>query len=102
MATGSDDIERAMSAHYGKERLGAAILEAVRERGGDPDRPTFEDLAPFDHSHNGGRPAPRGGSARPTRRAARGCSMSAGGSAARRAPSPATWVARSPSSTPPP
>ncbi len=57
MATGSDKIERAVCAHYTKADLGAAILEAVRERDGDPDRPTFEDLAPFDHFHNGGRPA---------------------------------------------
>ena len=57
MATGSDAIERAMRAHYTRADLGAAILAAVRERGGDTDRPTFEDLAPFDHFHNGGRPA---------------------------------------------
>jgi len=57
MATGNDNIERAMRAHYTKDDLGTAILEAVRARGGDPDRPTFEDLAPFDHFHNGGRPA---------------------------------------------
>ena len=57
MTTGSDDIERAVSAHYGKEHLGAAILAAIRERGGDAEHPTFEDLAPFDHFHNGGRPA---------------------------------------------
>ena len=57
MTAGSDQIERAMRARYTRVDLGTAILAAVRERGGDPDRPTFEDLAPFDHFHNGGRPA---------------------------------------------
>lgn len=57
MAAGGDEIGRAVSAHYTTVDLGAAILAAIRERGGDPERPTFEDLAPFDHFHNGGHPA---------------------------------------------
>jgi SAM-dependent methyltransferase len=57
MTTGSDEIERTMRAYSSKEDLGAAILAAIRERGGDPEHPTFEDLAPFDHFHNRGRPA---------------------------------------------
>ena len=53
----NDAPERVVSAHYTRADLGATILEAVRECGGDPDHPTCEDLAPFDHFHNGGRPA---------------------------------------------
>ena len=53
----NDAPERVVSAHYTKADLGAAILAAVRERGGDPEHPTFEDLAPFDHYHGGSRPA---------------------------------------------
>jgi len=57
MTTGDDAPERVVSAHYTKADLGAVILETIRERGGDPEHPTFEDLAPFDHYHGGSRPA---------------------------------------------
>jgi ubiquinone/menaquinone biosynthesis C-methylase UbiE len=57
MAVDSNESERVVSAHYTRADLGAAILAAIQERGGDPDHPTFADLAPFDHYHGGSRPA---------------------------------------------
>ena len=56
MTTGDTSPERIVSAHYTNPDLGAAILAAVRERGGDPEHPTFENLAPFDHYHGGSLP----------------------------------------------
>jgi len=56
MTTGDGSPERIVSTHYTNPNLGAAILAAVRERGGDPEHPTFEDLAPFDHYHGGSLP----------------------------------------------
>jgi SAM-dependent methyltransferase len=53
MAPTDDNLQRALAAHYGRADLGAAILAAVRAAGGDPDHPTIDDLAPFDHFHTG-------------------------------------------------
>lgn len=51
--TTPDNLRRTLEAHYGRADLGEAILAAVRDAGGDPDRPTLDDLAPFDHFHTG-------------------------------------------------
>src|SRR5436853_83254 len=57
MAASDDDLRRSVSAHYGRGDLGAAILAAVKDAGGDPEHLTIEDLAPFDHFHTGFRAA---------------------------------------------
>jgi SAM-dependent methyltransferase len=56
MTTGDASPERIVSTRYTNPHLGAAILAAVRERGGDAEHPTFKDLAPFDHYHGGSLP----------------------------------------------
>lgn len=51
------DLERRVAAHYGRENLLRAILEAVRAAGGDPERPTEEALAALCEFHLRGREA---------------------------------------------
>src|SRR6476646_10773249 len=53
MTAADEEIRQAVSAHYGRGDLGAAILAAIKDAGGDPEHPTIEDLAPFDHLHSG-------------------------------------------------
>ena len=48
-------IDAHVNAHYaGAPDLGARILAALRAAGRDPDRPTWEDLAPVDQFHTRG------------------------------------------------
>jgi SAM-dependent methyltransferase len=44
-----------MHAHYGREGLGASLLEALEKAGKNPDALTVEDLAQVDEFHLGGR-----------------------------------------------
>lgn len=50
-------LEQEIQRHYRRADLAAAILEALRAAGTDPDRLTIEDLAPVDEFHVRGRPA---------------------------------------------
>jgi SAM-dependent methyltransferase len=47
------DIERAVADHYGRTGIEAAILEALRAEGRDPDRITASDLSAADEFHLG-------------------------------------------------
>src|SRR4051794_32524986 len=57
MATSDDAIRQSVNAHYGRGDLGVAILDAIRDAGGDPEHLTIESLAPYDHFHGGFRAA---------------------------------------------
>lgn len=48
-------LERSVSAHYGRSDLLAAIVAGLEAAGGDPDNPTTEQLAPVDEFHTAGR-----------------------------------------------
>ena len=48
---------RAINEHYGRERLGESILEAIRATGRDIDALSADDLAPIEEFHIGGRDA---------------------------------------------
>jgi SAM-dependent methyltransferase len=50
-------IERLVAEHYARRDLGSAILAALEAAGKNVDRPSLEDLAPFDEFHVRGRPA---------------------------------------------
>jgi len=50
------DAER-LNEHYGRERIGAAILEGLRAAGKDPEALVPDDLAPVDHFHIRGKEA---------------------------------------------
>jgi SAM-dependent methyltransferase len=54
-----DAIERRVAGHYGRAGLEAAILEALRAEGKDPERLVPDDLAPVDEFHIGGGEATR-------------------------------------------
>jgi SAM-dependent methyltransferase len=47
----------AFNAHYARGDLGAAILDALRAAGKNPNAPTSDDLAPVDQFHIGGKAA---------------------------------------------
>jgi SAM-dependent methyltransferase len=52
------DVERLVSAHYGRVAgLEQAILAALAESGRDPEHPGPDDLAPVEEFHTGGRQA---------------------------------------------
>ena len=52
----ADTIDtRAISAYWGRDNLGQAILDALAAAGKDLDALTVDDLAPFDQFHGGGK-----------------------------------------------
>jgi SAM-dependent methyltransferase len=51
----SPSADAAVGEHYGRPRLGAGILAALRIAGKDPDALTLDDLTPVDHFHTRGR-----------------------------------------------
>jgi len=51
----SPSADTAVGEHYGRARLGSAILAALRIAGKDPDALTLDDLAPVDHFHTRGK-----------------------------------------------
>lgn len=53
----SPDYTVSVTAHYGRRDLGAALLEALRAAGKDPDALTPDDLTAVDQFHTGGKPA---------------------------------------------
>lgn len=53
------DYAQAINQHYGQADLSAKILTALREAGKDIAALTWDDLAPFDEHHRGGREATR-------------------------------------------
>jgi len=53
----NDQYERALNLHYGREGLGARILDALRESGKDLDALTNDDLSPVAEFHIGGQAA---------------------------------------------
>jgi ubiquinone/menaquinone biosynthesis C-methylase UbiE len=48
-----------INAYYGGPNFEAALLDAVRAAGGDPNQPTLDDLASLDQFHDGGRAGTR-------------------------------------------
>jgi ubiquinone/menaquinone biosynthesis C-methylase UbiE len=53
----TEPLDQSVGAHYGRGDLLAAILEALRAAGKDPDALTMEDLAPIDQLHARGKRA---------------------------------------------
>jgi ubiquinone/menaquinone biosynthesis C-methylase UbiE len=49
------EYARGINNYYGGTNFEAALLDAVRAAGGDPDRLTLDDLASLDQFHDGGR-----------------------------------------------
>ncbi|HWH13626.1 MAG TPA: class I SAM-dependent methyltransferase [Miltoncostaeaceae bacterium] len=52
-------LETSIQRHYTRPGLLDGIRDAIRAAGGDPARPTLDDLAPYDEFHLGGREATR-------------------------------------------
>ncbi|HKW91727.1 MAG TPA: methyltransferase domain-containing protein [Methylomirabilota bacterium] len=55
MSDGADP--RAVEAHWGRDNLAEAILDALVRRGANLDKLTVDDLAPVDQFHGGGKPS---------------------------------------------
>ena len=58
MAT--NDQSQRINEHYGRPDLYEVILHELRKAGADPEHPTTDDLAVFDHFHGGGKVATLG------------------------------------------
>ena len=51
----SEQLEKTVAAHYGKDGLLPTILDGLERAGVDPAAPSIEDLAPVDEFHTAGR-----------------------------------------------
>ena len=55
-----DDRAQLVNKHYGRRDLYEVIIDELKKAGLDPEHPTTDDLAPFDHFHGGGKAATLG------------------------------------------
>jgi MPBQ/MSBQ methyltransferase len=54
---GTFDYEQEIGRYYGGMDFEAALMDAIRASGGDPNRLALDDLKSFDQLHGGGRAA---------------------------------------------